>query len=287
MSSAPSVVGSVDVEPVFIVVYLCSTSLSGITALCTVRSAARWGVHSDSRMFLFSCFSAGVFLAISLLDVIPKYLTEMKSTFSDLGVTLRFPVAEFLLAVGFLLLMVMEQMILSLRDDSENQNKDGEEKEGLLVPFPLYRSRPEPWISSVRSFVLLFSLCMFSIFQGLSTDLLQLRPDLLLRTALISVSLIFTLTQNRMRRSATSICLMVLCVAFPLGVALRHTLAHTHVPLRLARSTLEGLCVGSFLYVVFLDVMPRVMSSSEQRILKVTLILTGFTVVTAALLIKT
>lgn len=199
---------------------------------------------------------------------------------------LRFPVAEFLLAVGFLLLMVMEQMILSLRDDSENETKDGEEKEGLLVPIPLYRSRPEPWISSVRSLVLLFSLCMFSVFQGLSNDLLQLRPDLLLCTALISFSLVLTLTQNRMRRSATSLCLMVLCVAFPLGVALRHTLAHAHVSLRLARSTLEGLSVGSFLYVVFLDVLPRVMSTNEQRIFKVTLILTGFTAVTASLLIK-
>lgn len=44
---------------------------------------------------MFSCFSAGVFLATSLLDIIPKYLTEMKSTFNDLGVTVRFPTVHY------------------------------------------------------------------------------------------------------------------------------------------------------------------------------------------------
>lgn len=201
---------------------------------------------------------------------------------------LRFPVPEFIMAVGFLFLLVLEQLILTLRDECERQHgqKEGrEEKEALLLYPTTFRPRPDPSLSPVRSSVLLLSLFLFSVFQGLSADVMRLRPDLLLRTSLVACSLVFLLAQSHMRRSVVSVCLAVLSSAFPLCLALRHT--HTHTPLRLARSTLQGLSVGSFTYVIFMDVMPRVTSANEQRIAKVTLILTGFSLLTAALLLRT
>lgn len=192
------------------------------------------------------------------------------------------------MAVGFLFLLVMEELILTLRDECERQHgqKEGrEEKEALLLCSPTFRPRPDPSLSPIRSFVLLLSLCLFSVFQSFSMDVVQLRPDLLLRTSFITCSLVFLLAQSHMKRSVVSICLMVLSSAFPLSFALHHT--HTRTPLRLARSTLEGLSVGSFAYIVFMDVMPRVTSANEHRISKVTLILTGFSVFTVALLLKT
>ncbi|XP_053095852.1 zinc transporter ZIP1-like [Pangasianodon hypophthalmus] len=283
VSPVVSVVGS---ELVCVLVYVVCVLLCGFAALGTLRMTGRGGTHSDARLSSLSCLSAGVFLGSCLLDIIPNFLKEMRETFTELGVTLLFPVPEFIMAVGFLLLLVMEELILTLRDERERQHgqKEGrEEKEALLLCSPTFRQRPDPSLSPVRSSVLLLSLCLFSVFQGLSVDVVRLRPDLLLRSSLVACSLVFLLAQSHMRRSAVSVCLMLLSSAFPLGLALRHT----HTPLRLARSTLEGLSVGSFAYVVFMDVMPRVTSAHEHRIAKVTLILTGFSVLTAALLLKT
>lgn len=278
-----------DSEPLCVLVYFSCTLLSGFSTLCAVRAASRWGVNTDTHLFPLSCFSAGVFLAVGLLDIIPTYHSEINKTFSDLGVTLTFPVPEFLLAMGFLLVLVMEQVVLSLRDECERQcgQRDGRnEKEALIVTTLQTPPRPEPWFLSVRSFVLLFSLCVFSLFQGLWLQSVQLRADLLLRMLLVSFSLVLTLTQNRIKRPVAFVCLLLLSLAFPLGLALRHALRRVHAPLQLARSTLGGLAVGSFIYMIFLDVIPRVTSGGEQRIVKVTLILTGFAVVSMVMLIK-
>ncbi|MCJ8750286.1 hypothetical protein PDJAM_G00260870 [Pangasius djambal] len=284
MSVVSPVVGGVESELVCVLVYVVCMLLCGFVALGTLRMTGRGGTHSDARLSSLSCLSAGVFLASCLLDIIPNFLTEMRETFTELGVTLLFPVPEFIMAVGFLFLLVMEELILTLRDERERQHgqKEGrEEKESLLLCSPTFLQRPDPSLSPVRSSVLLLSLCLFSVFQGLSVDVVRLRPDLLLRSSLVACSLVFLLAQSHMRRSVVSVCLMVLSSAFPLGLALRPT------HLRLARSTLEGLSVGSFTYIIFMDVMPRVTSAHEHRIAKVTLILTGFSVLTAALLLKT
>ncbi|KAK3551821.1 hypothetical protein QTP70_029003 [Hemibagrus guttatus] len=295
MSLVSSVVNSVGSELVCVLVYVVCVLVCGFGALGALRVSWRSGSHSDARLSSLSCLSAGVFLASCLLDIIPNFLKEMRETFTELSVTglvcpicpqLYFPVPEFIMSVGFLFLLVMEQLILTLRDERERQHrhKDGrEEKEALLLCSPTVQPRPDLSLSPIRSSVLLLSLCLFFTFQGLSVDAVRPRPELLLRTSLVSCSLAFLLIQSHMRRSVVSVCLAVLSSAFPLGLILRHT--HTHQSFRLARSTLQGLSVGSFAYVVFMDVMPRVTSANEQRISKVTLILTGFSVFTAALLL--
>ncbi|KAK3572199.1 hypothetical protein QTP86_026060 [Hemibagrus guttatus] len=246
---------------------------SGLNTVHPCAQANNKDTHA--RLSSLSCLSAGVFLASCLLDIIPNFLKEMRETFTELSVTglvcpicpqLYFPVPEFIMSVGFLFLLVMEQLILTLRDERERQHrhKDGrEEKEALLLCSPTVQPRPDLSLSPIRSSVLLLSLCLFFTFQGLSVDAVRPRPELLLRTSLVSCSLAFLLIQSHMRRSVVSVCLAVLSSAFPLGLILRHT--HTHQSFRLARSTLQGLSVGSFAYVVFMDVMPRVTSANEQR----------------------
>ncbi|TSK77025.1 Zinc transporter ZIP1 [Bagarius yarrelli] len=207
----------------------------------------------------------------------------MRDTFTGLNITLCFPVPEFMVAVGFLLLLVMEQLILALRDERERGQKEGrEEKEALLLHSPTVRTHPDPVLSTVYSSVLLLSLCLSFFLQGLSVDTVQLRPDVLLRSSLLTCSLVVLLFQSHVRRSAVSVCLVLLSLASPLGLVLRHT--HQSVPL--ARCTLEGLSAGNVAYIVFMDIIPRVTSANQQRIAKVTLIVTGFSVFTAALLLK-
>ncbi|CAI9565081.1 unnamed protein product, partial [Staurois parvus] len=54
----------------------------------------------------------------------------------------------------------------------------------------------------------------------------------------------------------------------------------------LTRSVLEGIATGTFLYITFLEILPHELSSGDQRIGKVVVMLCGFSVITAILFIK-
>lgn len=299
-----------------------STLFCGLALLWVLRGTGRCGLYSESRyraMDLLGCCAAGVFLASSLLNMVPNYMAGMTEAFSNLGVKLHFPVPEFILAMGFLLVVVIEQVVLALREQSGIHTN---EKEALLVGssvqpherHPQYsyqysktvHSRSEASrgrgiggdadvssLSTIRIFVLVFSLSLCSVFEGLAVGLqeasgqgLDLSLSLLFRKGLIALGLVIKLTQDQLRRVAVTTCLLLFSATCPLGAMLGIGLRQTHTTpqYQLARATLQGLAAGSFLYVILLEVLPYALSSSGQRISKVTLLLTGFTAVTVFLL---
>lgn len=228
--------------------------------------------------------------------------------------TLHFPVPEFILAMGFLLVVVIEQVVLALKEQSGIYMT---EKEALLVgssvePHDRHPQCSHPYsrtvqfrgrgfggdadvssLSTIRIFVLVFSLSLCSVFEGLAVGLqeasgqgLDLSLSLLFRKGLIALSLVIKLTQDQLRRVAVTTCLLLFSATCPLGAVLGISLRQTHtIPqYQLARSTLQGLAAGSFLYITVMEVLSNALSSSGQRISKVTLLLTGFTAVTVLLL---
>ncbi|XP_072536033.1 zinc transporter ZIP1-like [Salminus brasiliensis] len=300
-----------------------STLFCGFALLWLLRGTGKCGLYSESRyraLDLLGCWAAGVFLASSLLNMVPNHVAGMTETFSNLGVTLRFPVPEFILAMGFLLVLVIEQVVLAHREQSSIHMA---EKQALLVGssvqphdqcHPQYshqysrtvHSRSEAprgkcfggdaevsSLSTVRVFVLVFSLSLCSVFEGLAVGLqeagvkgLDLSLSLLFRKGLTALCLAIKLTQDQLRRVAVTTCLLLFSATCPLGAVLGIGLRQTHTApqYQLACSTLQGLAAGSFLYVTAMEVLPYALSSGGQRITKVTLLLTGFTAVTVLLL---
>lgn len=208
--------------------------------------------------------------------------------------------------MGFLLVLVIEHVFLALREQSGSHMA---EKEALLMGSSVHpHLRPEMYrrtgcggppeislLSTVRVFVLVFSISLCSVFEGLAVGLqeadgqgLDLRLALLFRKGLTAFSLAVNLTQNQLRRAAVTSCLLLFSATCPLGTVLGISLRQTHTTpqYKLARATLQGLAAGSFVYVIVMEVLPHVMSSSGQRIFKVTLLLTGFTALTGLLLIR-
>lgn len=55
---------------------------------------------------------------------------------------------------------------------------------------------------------------------------------------------------------------------------------------QLSQSMLEGMAVGTFFYITFLRILPQEIATSEQRVLKVILLLAGFALLTGLLLIQ-
>uniref|UniRef100_A0A8D0GGF0 Solute carrier family 39 member 1 n=1 Tax=Sphenodon punctatus TaxID=8508 RepID=A0A8D0GGF0_SPHPU len=290
-----------------LVTLLLATILSGLLPLCIFRQPGTVSGSSETRrkvLSLLSCFAGGVFLATCLLDLLPNYLDSINEALDSLRVTLQFPLQEFILAMGFFLLLVMEQIVLAYRDQAGSSLEETRALLGAAASQARLRGEPaeeHPHFhidlnahSAIRSFMLLFALSLHSVFEGLAVGLqeagaraLEICLALLIHKCVIAFSLSLKLLQGRLRPRAVTACLLLFAAMSPLGigvgVALTEGVGALH---RLARSVLEGLATGTFVYITFLEILPHELGSPQQRILKVILLVAGFALVTSVLFIK-
>lgn len=220
---------------------------------------------------------------------------------------LQFPLPEFIVAMGFFLVLVLEQIILAFKDQT---SPSPEERRSLLVDSSIqsndHRRRGSADSdghfhmdfgsqSALRAFILVFSLSLHSVFEGLAVGLLEEGQEvleiclaLMIHKSIISFSLTVKLSQARLRRSVVVGCLLLFAVMSPLGVGLGVGLTETKTSPghQLARCTLEGLAAGTFIYITFMEILPHELAAGRNRIAKVAVLLVGFAVVTAVLFIK-
>ncbi|KAM6435645.1 zinc transporter ZIP1 [Liasis olivaceus] len=283
-------------------------------------SNANFG-RQRKTLSLVSCFAGGIFLGTCLLDLVPNYLSSINEALNDLRITLHFPLQEFILAMGFFLVLVLEQIVLAYKDPSGSLEEteallgsashrppspqDQGWVEGSLRSQPLTRDRLASERahvhvdfnahSAIRSVVLLLALSLHSIFEGLAvglqedgTQALEICLALLIHKGAIAFSLSLKLLQGKLRPRVVAVCLVIFSIMSPFGIGLG--VALTEVPMaalsRLSRSVLEGLATGTFIYITFLEILPHELGSSEQRILKVIILLAGFALVTSILFVK-
>lgn len=199
--------------------------------------------------------------------------------------------------MGFFLVLVMEQIVLSYKD----QPGLSEETHSLLASEVRHSGSDHPHVhvdvnahSAVRAVILVVSLSLHSILEGLAVGLLRESGKvletclaLLIHKCIISFSLTLKLGQGRLRPRVILGCLLLFSFMTPLGIGLGVALTESSDPLhQLARSVLEGIATGTFLYITFLEILPHELSSGDQRIGKVIVMLCGFSVITAILFIK-
>ncbi|XP_070768577.1 zinc transporter ZIP1-like [Enoplosus armatus] len=314
----PADVPALEIKLGALVVLLSITLLFGFAPLCIVRGVGCCSVGPDLRrrlLSLISCFAGGVFLATCLLDLLPDYLQGINEAFSNAGITLQFPLPEFIMAMGFFLVLVLEQIVLAFKDQSSSHM---EERRALLVDSSVqtndrnghhhsHRRRESEESSgghfhvdfgsqsALRAFILVFSLSLHSVFEGLAVGLLEEGKEvleiclaLMIHKSVISFSLAFKLSQGRLRRSVVAGCLLLFAVMSPLGIGVGIGLTETKASPQhqLARCTLEGLAAGTFIYITFMEILPHELGSARNRIPKVAMLLVGFALVTAVLFIK-
>ncbi|XP_068426420.1 zinc transporter ZIP1-like [Clinocottus analis] len=306
----PASVPALEVKLGALVVLLSVTVLFGFAPLCIVRGTGRCNVDPDVRrrlLSLISCFAGGVFLATCLLDLLPDYLQGINEAFSIAGVTLQFPLPEFIMAMGFFLVLVLEQIVLAFKEQSSSHV---EERRALLVNSSGHQSHRHrgseesdegPFHgdlgsqSALRAFILVFSLSLHSVFEGLAVGLLEKEEEvleiclaLMMHKSIISFSLAFKLSQGRLRRTVVAGCLLLFAGMSPLGIGVGIALTETRASPQhqLARCTLEGLAAGTFIYITFMEILPHELSSGRNRIPKVAALLAGFALITAVLFVK-
>ncbi|KAM4661916.1 zinc transporter ZIP1 isoform 2-T2 [Discoglossus pictus] len=304
VEAVPFSMGALEVKLGFLVTLLLLTFISGLVPFYILRRPGIMGPSGTHRktLSLISCFSGGVFLATCLLDLVPNYLSSINESLIMLNVTLQFPLQEFILAMGFFLILALEQIVLSYPDSFASS----EDKHALLdghSSSPVSQLwRPDlPHIhvdvnshSAVRALVLVLSLSLQSVFQGVAVGqqpeggkVLETCLALLLHKCLISFSMTLKLGQGRMRPRAVLGCLLFFCFMLPLGIGLgmapTQVVAAVH---ELSFSVIEGIGTGAFIYLTFLEIVPHEISSPEHRIPKLIVLLLGFSFISGILFIK-
>lgn len=307
VASEPSVPVGLEVKLGALVLLLLLTLICSLVPVCVLRRSGanhEASASGQKALSLVSCFAGGVFLATCLLDLLPDYLAAIDEALEALHVTLQFPLQEFILAMGFFLVLVMEQITLAYKEQTSPPHP--EETRALLGTV---NGGPQHWHdgpgipqaggtpaapSALRACVLVFSLALHSVFEGLAVGLqrdraraMELCLALLLHKGILAVSLSLRLLQSHLRVQVVAGCGILFSCMTPLGIGLGAALAESAGPLhQLAQSVLEGMAAGTFLYITFLEILPQELATSEQRILKVILLLAGFALLTGLLFVQ-
>nr|XP_020461327.1 zinc transporter ZIP1-like [Monopterus albus] len=255
---------------------------------------------------LISCFAGGVFLAACLLDIIPDYLSDINSELDARQVETSFPFPEFIIAVGFFMVLIMEKIVLNCRETAGS-----EEERSPLMPDDRNRHShghgPSPDLESsghhvhvdfqahspFRSFMLFLSLSLHSVFEGLAIGLqntdskvLEICIAILVHKSIIVFSLSLKLVQSAVRPSWVASYIIVFALMTPIGIAIGISVIEAQLTAgALIQVILEGLAAGTFVYITFLEILPHELNSPGKQLLKVLFILLGFSIMAALTLL--
>ncbi|XP_052792046.1 zinc transporter ZIP1-like [Mya arenaria] len=83
-----------------------------------------------------SCYAAGVFLATGVLDLLPDVRVSIGTTFDDISLFTSFPVAEFVMMFGFFVILIIEQIVLCVKEGQTQSNQETERKPLLTDDEP-------------------------------------------------------------------------------------------------------------------------------------------------------
>ncbi|KAG8430984.1 hypothetical protein GDO86_019612 [Hymenochirus boettgeri] len=277
-----------------LVILFLLTVISGLVSLFVCRrqwSASSSGPH-HRMISLSSCFAGGIFLSTCLLDMMPGYLSAINDALRELNITLQFPLQEFIMAMGFFLVLVMEQISLGYKE----QSAPSEEKNALLGSHD-HTALPHVQMDvnaqlALRTMVLVLSLSLHSALEGVALGLQQgtmLKNSLVLlvHKSILSFSLIVKLGQGRLHTRALLVCILLYSAMSPLGITIGLAVSGIGDPVhKVTCSVLDGIIVGTFTYITFLEILPRDLSTNHQRIPRVIVLLCGFTTISAILFLK-
>ncbi|XP_061615767.1 zinc transporter ZIP1-like isoform X2 [Phyllopteryx taeniolatus] len=137
---------------------------------------------------LISCFAGGVLLAACLLDIIPDYLADINTVLDSNMIEVNFPLPEFIMAVGFFTVLILERMVLNCREMGGTVDERApliQDMRNGHAHAHVHGSTASPDLESsghhvhvdfqahspFRSFMLFHSLSLHSVFEGLAIGL--------------------------------------------------------------------------------------------------------------------
>lgn len=231
------------------------------------------------------CLCGGVFLGVSIMDLFPDSIEAVKKALDSLNTQTDYPITEFMITVGLLLVMVVENLmsLCMKRKSAEIHHHLLSSTESLQEMDDIDHN-----VSTYRMFILVVTLSFHSIFEGLAIGLeddastiYQLAIAISVHKAVLTFGVGLPLFEtlgvvNKLKVAFA--CAMIFCSASPIGCIAGAFIAResysSSTSAAIAIAVLQCLATGTFLYVTFLEVLPKEFSHhhhgdhvhvSEQR----------------------
>lgn len=182
-------------------------------------------------------------------------------------------------------------LVKSLEASTASSSRRGSEKLLSLEDFAFEQGH----LTSGRAMILLISLSVHSIFEGLALGLQLEKKDLTdifiaiaLHKGVEAFTIALSLAQIKSTKTLKFLCTTVFAFMSPIGVAIG-------IPIVLAsedetgvgsaqalliNGVLQGIATGTFMFVTFIEILPHELNTKKDRLVKFACIIVGFSAIT-------
>ncbi|KAG0725989.1 Zinc transporter ZIP1 [Chionoecetes opilio] len=124
----------------FIITFVCS--MLPIVFVRHIRETHDSGRRSRYQVLLslMSCSAGGVFMGTCILDLFPDVQQQLDLLMDQSSAAQSYPIAEFIVVFGFLLVLTMEQIVLDYKEQSLLNQNVPETIEHFLLQCPRFHS---------------------------------------------------------------------------------------------------------------------------------------------------
>ncbi|XP_011374242.1 zinc transporter ZIP2-like isoform X1 [Pteropus vampyrus] len=267
---------------------LALTLVCGLIPICFKWFQIKVATGRHRRVLsLLGCISAGVFLGAGLMHMTAEALEGMESEIQKFEMQMDYPYGELVISLGFFLVFFMESLALQCCPGAAGGSEVQEEECGgaHVLGFHSHGPLPSPSRSPFRALILLLSLSFHSVFEGLAVGLqttvaatVQLCLAVLAHKGLVVFGVGLRLVQTGTESRWAVLSILLFALMSPLGLALGLAVAggDSEGARGLAQAVLEGVAAGTFLYVTFLEILPRELAGPEAPLAKWGCVAAGF-----------
>ncbi|NXD84700.1 S39A3 protein, partial [Halcyon senegalensis] len=299
------------VTKVLCLVSVCILMLAGaLLPVKIVEADHEKAQRSKKILALCNSFGGGVFLATCFNALLPAVREKLSEVLKQGNVTTDYPVAETIMMVGFFLMVFVEQLILTFQKEKPsfidletfNAGSDVGSDSEYESPFiassrgrtsygdhghhshhglnvqELSRSGP------LRLIGLVFALCTHSIFEGLALGLqeegskvLSLFLGVAIHETLVAVALGISMARNLFLLRDAGKMAVVVSLMVPLGISIGMGIESTqNAASSIVSVLLQGLAGGTFLFIIFFEILAKELEDKTDRLLKVLFLVLGY-----------
>ncbi|XP_030854566.1 zinc transporter ZIP1-like isoform X1 [Strongylocentrotus purpuratus] len=272
---------------------------------------------------LLNSAAAGIFLSIALVHLLPDVRMIFDKALNIThggeveggGMAMGFDWTGFTAGVGFLFVVFVEQLMVWCLESSERTDYTASDTSHLVKPttgesdtdghgdYGALRERSpsecqseasvtvqrgldnlQP-LTSFRAIVLLVSLSLHGLFEGLALglqleeqDTIDLLIAISIHKGIESFTVLLRFAQLPGRDVLKWSCLIIFSLTSPIGIGIGISLADPSVDADglLVNGILQGLATGTFMFVTFVELLPAELAGKGDRLLKYTCLIAGF-----------
>ncbi|CBY19542.1 unnamed protein product [Oikopleura dioica] len=213
--------------------------------------------------------SIGLLFGVLLLHLIPDAFEDTNAALEALHLSTVYPLSSLLIGTGFFLVTLVEVMVSAHNGESHDCDNMFEHS------------------TSVNGiYTMVFGLSAHSLFEGLAVGLQSSAADVWTLTIVIMIhkclfALIMGISALRtLTLTQSAICLFIFAISSSAGVAIGtiiEAISSESPKMDLTVGVLESISTGTFVFVVFMELVPKGMDLHAQDALKtVVLVMIGF-----------